>query len=189
MKPHMSKSEIQMFEKYIQAASNYLEYGCGGSTYMASCQKNVKKIVSVEGALTWITKLKAMPEIRATFHHIDYNADEGNWSYPKDNKKVHIFPQYSDIIKLYPVNTFDTILVDGRFRVACICKLYDYSTEDTIILVHDYTNRPQYHIVEQFFDVVERVETLVRLRKKDPGQINDENLKKVIMSYQYLHKD
>ena len=157
---------------------------------MASQQPNLLQIVSVEGGASWIEKLKQEQPIREaisagrlTFHHIDYNANEGSWSAPKDMSKHHLFPRYSEIIWDYPAKTFDTILVDGRFRVACIAKLYDYVSEDAHILVHDFLNRPKYHCILAFFEIVDKVDTLVCLKKKP--SIDRVLLDKIIKEYSY----
>lgn len=191
MKPLMSDAELAVYSKYLSGAKKYLEYGCGGSTYMAASRTpSLEQIVSVEGAGGWIEKLKkeapirdAVASGRLTFHHIDYNADEGGWSAPKDMSKHHLFPQYSDVVKSYPANTFDMVLVDGRFRVACIAKLYDHVSESTKIIVHDFMNRPQYHCVLAFFEIVEKVDTLVCLKKKE--KVDRDLLTQICTTYQY----
>jgi len=49
----------------------------------------------------------------------------------------------------------DLILVDGRFRVACVLEsLLSLSPlSETKILLDDYVGRPEYSVVEQFADV------------------------------------
>lgn len=48
MDPSFSKNDLNMFYKYLDKATNYFEYGSGGSTYQASIRVNIKYIVSVE---------------------------------------------------------------------------------------------------------------------------------------------
>jgi hypothetical protein len=65
-----------------------------------------------------------------------------------------------------PIPTkFSAILVDGRFRVACALHAIDYLDNNGILLVHDYTNRPQYHVIEQFYRKIGGVETLAVFQK------------------------
>ena len=49
----------------------------------------------------------------------------------------------------------DFILIDGRFRVACCLKLFDCIQENCMIAFDDFLNRPQYHVVLEFFDIIE----------------------------------
>jgi hypothetical protein len=44
----------------------------------------------------------------------------------------------------------DLILVDGRFRVACFLYSLLCAETNTTILFDDYTERPEYFIVEKF---------------------------------------
>ena len=56
--------------------------------------------------------------------------------------------------------SFDVYLVDGRYRVACVCLAFlhaeKFGATDVIVLMHDYGARPQYHVVEQFACIFER---------------------------------
>ena len=58
MIPHFAKNDLQMFYKYLDNCTNYLEFGSGGSTYQASIRKNIKKIISFESDKDWFLKLK-----------------------------------------------------------------------------------------------------------------------------------
>lgn len=44
----------------------------------------------------------------------------------------------------------DLVLIDGRFRLACFLHSQLAAETGTPILFDDYTNRPQYHLVEEF---------------------------------------
>lgn len=41
-------------------------------------------------------------------------------------------------------------LIDGRFRVCSFLTSLMMSKRGTVILFHDYYNRPDYHIIEQY---------------------------------------
>lgn len=62
----------------------------------------------------------------------------------------------------------DTILIDGRFRVACIleCLLNLGDRSDCVILVDDYMGRHEYAVVEHFADRVVSAGEMATLRKK-----------------------
>ena len=63
----------------------------------------------------------------------------------------------------------DIIFIDGRFRVACalqgVILLRHRAVSDSsgFILIHDYTHRSQYHILEKYLIKVRSVETLTLL--------------------------
>ena len=61
------------------------------------------------------------------------------------------------------------VLVDGRFRVACFLKMLNsMAPEDlkrTQILLHDY-ERMEYHVVEEFADLIERRDRLALFHGK-----------------------
>lgn len=58
LEPLFLKNDKDMFYRYLSKATNYFEYGSGGSTYQASLRDNLIKIYSVESDLLWHTKLK-----------------------------------------------------------------------------------------------------------------------------------
>ena len=48
------------------------------------------------------------------------------------------------------------------------CAIYTLVAIDpeTRVIVHDYTNRPRYHVVEEFYRVDETASTIVAMRPK-----------------------
>jgi len=108
----------------------------------------------------------------------------GAWGWPKDlsAQTASKFHTYSDAgASVVESSGTDFVLVDGRFRVACFLKVLKASTPQTIIAIHDYTSRPQYHFVEKFADVIERSEELVAFRKKET--IDETELNNAINQY------
>jgi hypothetical protein len=183
----MSKPEINLFKQYIGQTRKYLEYGSGGSTYLASLNPLIEYIASVEGLEVWIKKCIGLRQIKRliaaeklVFHYVDYNAgdDCGN---PINLDKSQMFTVYSNIITTYPINTFDTILIDGRFRVACALKAYDFIDRNAKLLFHDYMSRPEYKVVEEFFTLVDSVDSMAVFQKR--ADINRDNLEEYIDYY------
>ena len=90
----------------------------------------------------------------------------GQWGRPIDRNRQHLWPNYA----LCPyAQDFrpDVILIDGRFRVAC-ALVAALQTSAPNLWIHDYPDRPYYHVLERFLKVEERAESLVRLgRLKD----------------------
>jgi hypothetical protein len=142
----------------------YLEYGSGGSA-VAAAKLNVD-FVSVESDLQFLNtvedKIRATGNYRPkgqTYHHADIG-HTGAWGYPLGEvtaQRREMFRRYSDP----PAHCFargilpDLVLVDGRFRVACALKslrmLQDQSGWS--IVVDDYIERPQYHVIADFAEL------------------------------------
>jgi hypothetical protein len=185
--PMMSKPEIELFKRYIGSARHYLEFGSGGSTYLASLNPLIEYIASVEGLESWINKCSKLKQIKRlmasnklAFHYIDYNAGD-DCGKPINNEKSQMFNVYSDIVTKYAPRTFDTIFIDGRFRVACALKAYDFIDSKARIMFHDYMSRPEYKVIEEFFTVVDSVDSMAVLQKR--ADINRDNLEEYIDYY------
>ena len=60
----------------------------------------------------------------------------------------------------------DAVLIDGRFRVACLLQAIIHCKPDCILLFHDFPDRPYYQVVLKHVDVLARVDTLAVMRTK-----------------------
>lgn len=170
--PRMTNEEIKLLAKYLSMCTNYLEFGCGGSTYMASRFVNIKNIYSIEASLEWSEKIKnnfyikrRLDNNKIIIDYVDINGNDKNWSVPKNKAKIDNWKDYYNPwskILFKP----DIILVDGRFRVACVLHALKHISDSCHILIHDYKERHQYHIIENFLDIVERSNTLYIFKKK-----------------------
>ena len=60
----------------------------------------------------------------------------------------------------------DAVLIDGRFRVACLLQAIIHCKPDCVFLFHDFQDRPQYQGVLRHVDVLARVDTLAVMRAK-----------------------
>ena len=77
----------------------------------------------------------------------------------------------------------DTIFIDGRYRVACALNALINFPKVKKFIIHDYTNRPQYHILEKFFIRKDEVETLAILSPLTSIDIDK------IKNYLHTYKD
>ena len=168
MEPHMAPNDLQMFYKYLDAATNYLEYGSGGSTYQASIRQNLKAIYSVESDLVWYNKLKALIGSNTNVNYIycEMKATGNIWGRPGRGSTLDDWNKYSGAIIDIP--DIDFVLIDGRFRVAWCLKCFDVIGSDCVIAFDDFLDRPQYHVVLQFYEVIEKTidKRMVILKKK-----------------------
>lgn len=57
-------------------------------------------------------------------------------------------------------------LIDRRFRVACGLKAFNVLTDDSYLIVDDYLPRRQYHILNNYYDIIEKGNVMVVMKKK-----------------------
>ena len=158
-KPIMTPKEAKAFCYFMKPENIYFEFGSWGSTNIASYYKI--KTFSVESDVNWHNKLKD-DYINATYITIDLKAKKAG--YPGNMTTVEDWKHYIQSYK--EEYNADIILIDGRFRVACALDIFDKIRNDTIVLVHDYTIRPEYHIIEKYYLKLEVWDSLVAFIKK-----------------------
>ena len=173
MKPWLSEEDEKMFYRYLDKASVYFEYGSGGSTYQASIRDNIKKIYSVESDIEWQSKLKygTIQNSNVTYIFNEMNTLPNTWGYPGKNATDIQKKNYSNQIRNLSKEekaSIDLVFIDGRFRVACCLKCYEIIKDDCLIAFDDFLYRPQYHIVLNYFDIIEKTKDtrMVILKKK-----------------------
>ena len=145
--------ELKLLKKCYQRACVILEYGSGGSTWLASSMPG-KLIFSVESDRDFAIKLQtalgrsAQPS-PALVRHVDIGKT-GRWGRPINEsswRKYHTYPLniWSEPFFRHP----DLVLIDGRFRPACFLAVALKITRPVTVLFDDYINRPAYWVVEK----------------------------------------
>lgn len=158
--PRMSAAETELFERYVKQATRDFEFGSGGSTKLAT--RSGIEVYGVESDKFWVDTLhkEAGPLCKVDYVNIGPTKE---WGYPVDSSHQDKFPLYSESIKQH-TEGFDFILVDGRFRVACTLNAIKHSLDtqqdvsNTLIFIHDFWSRKDYHAVLEFLDTVEKAE-------------------------------
>lgn len=159
----MSDVEKALFLKTISEKGGvYFEFGSGGSTVAASGVDSIDEIISVESDSGWLDKVRTHLTKKNLLISVDIGPTK-DWGTPTDRRHSHKWSAYSSAIDGHRP---DVVLVDGRFRVACICKAILSLNENGIIVVHDFWNRTHYHVVLPFLDVVSRADTLAVFKVK-----------------------
>jgi hypothetical protein len=156
MEPIIKPLDKSVFYKYLDKATHYVEFGSGGSTYQASIRPNIKSICTVESDLEWIQNVQSKithPSIQ--YNYIDIMAIPNSWGYPGKDCKPDDMKKYSNI---KVGSDTDLVLIDGRFRVACCLKLIGQINENCIVIFDDFLDRPQYHIILDYFTIIEQTE-------------------------------
>ncbi|OXY83264.1 tetratricopeptide repeat protein [Oceanimonas doudoroffii] len=165
--PAMTDSEKKLFIKHLKEANHYFEFGSGGSTVWA-----VEQGLAVEGVESdpnWVSALQNTLGQQCQVKVVDIGPT-GDWGYPLTEQKDK-FPLYSQAI-LSHNKAFDFILIDGRFRVACVMTTIEHiikheNQNSSLIFIHDFWNRPQYHCVLEHLEVVDKIDTAGVFRVKD----------------------
>lgn len=191
----MEPQERMLFYELLRNATLYQEFGAGGSTVVALMHKSIKHMHTVESAQEWINLLSKRKDVHTALNNGRLALVHGNigptsrMGHPANTDHQPLWPDYSGKYAESPIK-FDLVFVDGRFRVACLLKALARAPIDRrssiVFAMHDYTNRPNYHVVEEFVDVVQTAKTLAVFRAKD--SINMTLLNETIHKYDYIHE-
>jgi hypothetical protein len=170
MEAMMSPADKEMFYRHLNVATNYLEYGSGGSTYQAALRPNLRAIYSVESDLSWHTSLKSkITNPVVTYLYANMETSPDTFGYPGEASTRAQWINYASQITQIPnPKDIDLVLIDGRFRVASCLHCFNAISDTCLIAFDDFVDRPQYHPVLSFFDVVKKTtdNRMVILKKK-----------------------
>lgn len=156
----LPQAEAAWITQAYDAADVILEYGSGGSTVMAA-EMYGKTIFSVESDPNWAAELTgylvqaAVPSLPLV-HYADVGP-VGRWGRPVDDtgwRNYHHYP-----LGVWDLPEFvapDVVLIDGRFRAACLMAVAFRTQKPVTVYFDDYVDRPRaYGQVEKFIQKVE----------------------------------
>ena len=148
----MPPAETRALKNLIDDAKIIIEYGSGGSTIYAG-KSNAQAIITTENDKEFLRSVvdqydKDGPTLIPI--HV-YVGETKMWGYPVNQDFKHLWPKYPvapwKVAREKDLDP-DTIIIDGRFRVACFLYSIGHSKPGTIIFWDDYVNRESYHIIE-----------------------------------------
>ena len=110
------------------------------------------------------------------------------WGHPTSQVSNTQHCSYTDILyklDIYKLNRLDLVLIDGRYRVASLLKLYSLISDDCKIIFDDFLNRDIYHIILDYYKIIEKAldNRMVVMVKKLNLSINDELIKQYELKY------
>ena len=182
-------NEQDFFVKIVNSGKKYLEFGSGGSTFLALLKTNIESVMSIESDNNWLDYLKKWDFItknlndnRLEFKHIDIGKT-GVVGRPMDDTKKELWANYSKQI-FEERKDFDVVFIDGRFRVACALQTILNCKKDVKILMHDYSIRPYYHCILEFLDIIDIIDTMCLFKIKDDIDMNA--VQKMWEEYKYI---
>lgn len=144
------KEKNKLIEEY-KKSNCILEYGGGGSTFLASSMN--KKIFCVESDKKWSDLISK--QTNAIVHYVDIGPTK-KYGHPKDFSNKKNWTNYPNSI--WDIKNFeqpDLILIDGRFRVACFL-ISCLRTNKKIKILFDDFDRKEYQIVKNNFKINEK---------------------------------
>lgn len=185
-KPYMPDPQIAYLTKAYQAAQIILEYGSGGSTKIAARLPG-KYVMSVDSSLDWTREMRKQldaPDIVSpvTMYHVDIG-ETGAWGRPSNESGWRNYHNYPNAIWDEPFfRQPDLILIDGRFRTACLATALLRCQKPAEILFDDYTVRPRYHLIEQVIKPTRIIEKMA-IFHVTPGQVSPSDIGFLVSQY------
>lgn len=176
------------FDNYVANASTYGEFGCGASTlFVLQNAPQPQKVYSVENDCAWVDNILNNVDVQNAkrterLHVLCIETGQvGAWGYPQNTEKRENWPNYSSALNGFEL---DVCIIDGRFRVACALNVLLHQSPNCVIIFDDFWNRPHYHIVLQYCDVLDRCERIAILRKKE--RFDTDQALKDLQHFQYV---
>lgn len=157
-----NKDSGDFIKKKIVRAKNYLEFGSGNTTIFAS-QNNIN-FYSIESDRNFFYYLANKKNIKNIYFYslglVQF------YSYPLFKSKIFKI-YYKNRAKIYASKIFeilteklimpDLVLVDGRYRVACMLNIFLYLKKNnlinTCVILDDFKHRDHYQIINSFFNI------------------------------------
>lgn len=186
--PELSLPEAEAAElrAAYRRARVILEYGSGGSTTLAASLPD-KRVFSVESDRAWALRLQRQIDAQnlpsaTTLYHADIGPT-GPWGRPLDGthwEKFHTYPLaiWDEPYFLHP----DVVLIDGRFRAACLMTVLARITRPVTVLFDDYTERPSYHVVERFLKPTKTTGRMATFQAT-PGLVTLQDLTAIVATF------
>lgn len=178
------------FLETLKNSRRYLEYGTGGSTYQAA--KLGIEFIAVDSDPYFLKSVQkkirndgyARPEGQ-TYRYADIGLT-GHWGRPimfgnPSAGRLEKFRRYSDP----PPECFeggltpDLVLVDGRFRVACVLKSLRMLADKRgwTIAMDDFGDRPHYNAITEFAEIDRlvngRMAMMTSVKDFDPAKLDE----------------
>ncbi len=149
----------------------------------------VWNLQAVDDDLNWIKGIGAdrffaffLQKGRLLLHHADMGPQQA-WGYPATSPNPLWLRYHQEVWrKVIDPQRINFIFLDGRFRVACACQSLLRCKHDLTMYIHDFWPRPNYHVLLEFMDVLNRAGSAAVLRLAEPE--NPETWRKIALTLQ-----
>jgi len=158
-----TRVEKECFQKYLALSTAYFEFGSGATTQMANKIIHLRDITSIECEYEYAKQVSDIcPRVNVIY--VDIGAtDTSGW--PTETSLEEFWYKYSQMwteaSKMY-----DTVLLAGRFRLACALWICLNPREVKVIMFANFVDRPEYHAITDFVEIVEVLGNLAVMRPK-----------------------
>lgn len=182
----MPEAEAAHLLAAYEEAQVILEYGSGGST-RAAAQMSGKLVFSVESDRDWARSLRREiaafpPRSQVIILHVDIGRT-GPWGRALDESAWRNYHRYPNAIWDEPYFRHpDLVLIDGRFRAACLLTVALRASRPVRVLFDDYHDRPKYHMVERILQPVRSIGRMAEFHV-EPGSVRNEDMGFLIGQY------
>ncbi len=153
MKIAMTTAEQDLLSRFLIPSRTYIEFGSGGSTVLA-CNTVSETVISVDSSKEWQDKVLSARPLDTTHKLQLVYVDIGplkELGYPADDSRRDYWSDYhTKVWDHFKDQQADTYLIDGRFRIACFIQSMIHARTDSVVLVHDFRNRPHYTPMRDF---------------------------------------
>lgn len=169
---HMAPMDAVIFKRYLETAKIYFEYGCGGSTLEAFIRPNIQKIYSVENDQKMFNKIKQKihtwcpntQRVQLWYHNLPVKSQQATVIQSAG------YSNYLPLLGYELASDIDILLINGKYKLACALKAFEYLRDDAIIVFNDFLNKRKYWIINKFYDIVETThDNKMAIFKKKPN--------------------
>jgi hypothetical protein len=178
--PWMPSAAADRLTTLLERCTSYLEYGTGGTTMLAS-RLGVPRVTAIESDVSWTMALRhrlreqGSGEGVVDLRHVDVGPT-GDWGVPVDDSGWRRYAAYAmdPWDRFDPGDVPDLVLIDGRFRVACLMATVLHTKPGTTILFDDYYDRPYYQVTEPMLTPVDRHDRMAEFVVAHVAPLRDE---------------
>ena len=159
-KVFMSHLERNLIRSFLNESHTMLEYGSGYSTLYFS--QFVGAYYSIEHNQKWYKTIRKVIHRSSSssskikqYKLVRVDPGYKGWSGGFNEGTREQFDAYIRAVHSFGVTHFDRVLIDGRARKECALEIIPFLRNDSIIFIHDFTNRPSYwKVIENHYQKV-----------------------------------
>ena len=182
----MPEAEAEAVRAHYLSARVILEYGSGASTLIAAEMPD-KRITSVESDGRLLAEIRNWfaqnPPASLPHLHLAMIGPTRRWGYPANDDGFRRWPSYVQSVWGLPdFAAPDAVLIDGRFRLACLLTVALRCVQPVVVLVDDYADRPAYHAAEPMLGAPQMIGRMARFALV-PGLVSMAHLSLIIDSH------
>ena len=191
--PRMTREEFALLVDVANDAKTIIEYGSGGSTIYFL--RKGKRVISVDSNPGFHELMMSIPFVSRhvgdtlNLDYVDIGPTD-TWGTPLSRERQSEWPRYvaQPWTRVDGSTPVDMVLVDGRFRVACalysVQRIRELGWTATRVLIHDFWDRPEYHVVLPFLKDVKSSGTLGVFEVRD--ELDSVELNRLLEEYRLV---